>query len=86
MSMGEPHAHMRESIESISASSLSLFVSLSIRFLPLCSSRIDVLFSSFGIYSIVIVLFCSMATFPGCFLLGVLNSQDFPVFPVLWRF
>jgi hypothetical protein len=51
MSMGEPHAHIRKSIESISASELSLFVS----YIPLYSSQIDVLFSSFGIYSIVIV-------------------------------
>jgi hypothetical protein len=56
MSIRVPHAHMTESMESISASSLSLFVSFSISFFPLLqpSSRIDVLFPSIGIYSIAV--------------------------------
>ena len=56
MNMEELHAHTKESMESISASPLSLFVSFSIRFFPnpFASLRIDVLFSSFGIYGIVV--------------------------------
>jgi hypothetical protein len=47
--MGEPHAHMRESMESTSDSSLSLFVTFSIRLSA--SSSIDVLFRPY--YSVV---------------------------------
>jgi hypothetical protein len=55
VSAGEPHkmgrarAHIRASTESTSASSLSLFVSFSIRFFP--SSG---MFLSFGIYRIMV--------------------------------
>jgi len=42
MSMGKPHAHVRESMESISASSLSLLRQILDQVLPFASSPIHV--------------------------------------------
>jgi hypothetical protein len=56
MSIRVPHANMGESMESESTSysSLSLLCQLLDQILPFASSRINMLFPSFGIYRIIV--------------------------------
>jgi hypothetical protein len=54
MNMEEPHAHMRESTKSTSASSFSLLRQLLRQLFTLVSSSIDSFFPSFRIHGIVV--------------------------------